>query len=84
MTDHARQPNSNRPLRRILRSLGTIIAGALLLLWAWNTLATDLFNLPAVQFKHALALELGLLAIYMTHHSASSLRSWSHRDDERR
>ena len=33
------------------------------LLWSWNTFAVGLLGQPAMQFKHALALELTLLSI---------------------
>lgn len=43
-----------------------LFAGGVLLLWSWNTVAVDLFDAPAAQFKHALALELFIAAIVMT------------------
>ena len=36
---------------------------AILLLWTWNTLATDLFGLQAAQFKHAIAAVAGIAGI---------------------
>jgi hypothetical protein len=32
-----------------------VIAAAIAILWSWNTLAVDLFALPQMQFRHALA-----------------------------
>lgn len=84
MTDHAQRHDSARPVRTILLTMGAIVAGAIIFLWSWNTLATDLFNLPAVQFKHALALELCLLATSLALRAASNLLSFSHQHDMRR
>lgn len=84
MTDHAQRHYSDRPARTILLTIGAIVAGAIIFLWSWNTLATDLFNLPAVQFKHAVALELCLLAICIALRAASNLLSFGHRHDVRR
>ena len=41
----------------------TVLLGGVALLWAWNTLAVDLFQAPAAQFKHALALQAAIAAI---------------------
>lgn len=84
MTEQAQQHHSARPTRTLLLTMGTLVCGALVLLWSWNTLATDLFNLPAAQFKHALAIELCLLAIYGTHRLALSILSAHHRHATRR
>lgn len=46
-----------------LVTLLAVVGGGVLLLWAWNTLAVDLFGLPAARFKHALALEAGIAAL---------------------
>jgi uncharacterized membrane protein len=77
VTDHARRDHSDRPARAILFTMGFIVGGALLLLWSWNTLATDLFSLPAARFRHALAFEVCLLAICSAYRSASNLLSFS-------
>jgi TRAP-type C4-dicarboxylate transport system permease small subunit len=84
MTDHAQQHHSVRPARTILSTIGIIICSALLLLWSWNTLATDLFHMPAIELRHALALELCLLATYLSLRAASTLLSFSHRHYMRR
>ncbi len=84
MTAHAQQHHCVRPVRAILLTIGSIVCGALLLLWSWNILATDLFDLPAVQFKHALALELCFLAIYGTHRLALNMLSIHHRHARKR
>ncbi|RME65174.1 MAG: hypothetical protein D6782_06760 [Alphaproteobacteria bacterium] len=40
-----------------------ILLGGVMLLWAWNSLAVDLLGAPQARFKHALALEAGLVAL---------------------
>ena len=40
-----------------------ILLGGLLMLWAWNTIAVDLFQAPAAKFWHALALEAAIAAL---------------------
>jgi hypothetical protein len=59
-------------------ALGILIGGALLLHWSWNALATGPFTILEIQFKHALALELFLLAVYLILKAASQLFSSSH------
>ncbi len=44
-----------------LVAIAIFIVGSTLLLWSWNTLATDLFQLPEARFKHAVAF-WGLIA----------------------
>ena len=39
-------------------SIAVFVGGTVLLLWSWNTLAADLFELPMARFKHAFALAL--------------------------
>lgn len=84
MTEDAQRHYSDRPARAILFTMGLIVGGTLLLLWSWNTLATDLFSLPAAQFKHVLGLEVCLLVICLAHRSTSKLLSFGHRHDMRR
>ena len=45
--------------------IGILIVGALLLLWAWNSMADGLFQLPAMGFKQELAVELFLLLVFL-------------------
>jgi hypothetical protein len=57
----------NKHFQAVLAALAIVLAAAVQLLWAWNTLAADLFGLGTAQFKHALAAEArlaGLAAIY--------------------
>ncbi|MFY0681176.1 MAG: hypothetical protein JXR13_11420 [Thalassovita sp.] len=49
--------------RTIMKSLLVIIVGGVAILWSWNTLAVDLFGLPEMAFRHALASVLLLVAI---------------------
>ena len=42
----------------------TIFAtAAVAILWSWNTIATDMFGLARMEFRHAIATEILLLAI---------------------
>lgn len=41
------------------------IGGGVLLLWAWNTIAVELFQAPSIRFKHVLAFQAGLAALTM-------------------
>jgi hypothetical protein len=53
----------NRHFRTALIAVTTLLTAAVLLLWAWNTLAAGLFGLGTAQFKHALAGEAGLAGL---------------------
>jgi hypothetical protein len=55
------------PLRRwgraaLMASLFLLVSGALLL-WAWNAVAIELFDAPAIRFKHALAFQAAFAAL---------------------
>jgi hypothetical protein len=41
--------------KRTLLAIAVFLAGSVLLLWSWNTLAVDLFQFPEAHFKHAVA-----------------------------
>jgi len=41
----------------------TILLGGVLMLWAWNTIAVDLFQAPEAKFRHALAFEAAIAAL---------------------
>ena len=41
----------------------TILLGGVLMLWAWNTIAVDLFQAPVAEFRHALAFEAAIAAL---------------------
>lgn len=42
--------------------LAVLLSGALML-WAWNTIAVELFQAPAIRFKHALAFQAAIAAL---------------------
>jgi len=59
-----RNHSSSHPgfsLKSITLAIAVFAGGCIVLLWSWNTLAGDLFNLPHATFKHALAFGLVLL-----------------------
>jgi hypothetical protein len=41
------------------------VAGAVLLLWGYNTVAADLLGAPSARFVHALAAQAGLLGLML-------------------
>ena len=43
-------------LKAITTATAMFLTWSVILLWSWNTLAVDLFQLPEAQFKHAIAL----------------------------
>ena len=48
--------------RTIVMSLIAIVLGGGAILWSWNTHAVDLFGLPEMTFRHAVAAVLLLVA----------------------
>lgn len=79
MTERHHTTRPRRPGKAIMIAGVFLIAGALLLHWSWNTLATELFTMPDIQFKHAVALELFLLVVYFIPNTASQLFADSHK-----
>jgi hypothetical protein len=73
MIEHSDAYHKTRPGRTILLLLGMLTGGAVVILWSWHSVAVDLFKLPAIQFKHAFALELLLLMLVLLSNIASSL-----------
>jgi len=49
--DH--QDKARRHGRAVLVVTTKFFVASMLLLWGWNTIAQDLFGLPAAEFKHA-------------------------------
>ena len=49
--------------RTIAMSLIAIFFGGVAILWSWNTFAVDLFAQPEMEFRHAVAVELLLIAV---------------------
>ncbi len=59
-------PDSKRPHRwghALLTATVVILLGSAALRWGWNTVAVDLFQAPAITFKHALAFEAAIAAL---------------------
>lgn len=44
--------------RKLAHGLGMAFLAGVVLLWSWNTLASDLLGAPVMAFRHALALLL--------------------------
>lgn len=63
----------NRHVRRFAGLIAAVLIGALLLLWAWNTVAAELLGAPAAGFRHALALAVALAAAGVVIGAAKSL-----------
>ncbi|MSO89253.1 MAG: hypothetical protein EXQ89_04695 [Rhodospirillaceae bacterium] len=62
---HDRQTRFQRRGRVAFIALLSAIGGGMLLLWAWNTIAVELFQAPNIRFKHVLAFQMGLAALTM-------------------
>jgi hypothetical protein len=45
-----------------LIALLAVLASAVLVLWAWNTIAVELFQAAKIGFKHALAFEAAIVS----------------------
>lgn len=73
MTELHSTSRPHRPGKTILFAVVILIGGALLPHWSWNTLATSLFKVTDIQFKHGLALELFFLAVYLIPSAASRI-----------
>lgn len=62
MTDR----KENRPHRwghaTVMILLAVLLSGALML-WAWNTIAVELFQAPVIRFKHVLAFQASIAAL---------------------
>ncbi|KUJ77778.1 hypothetical protein [Ruegeria profundi] len=49
--------------RTIVMALIAILVGGIAVHWSWNTLAVELFAQPEMTFRHAIAVELLLIAV---------------------
>lgn len=58
MTHGLRSPRRTGAI--LLAALAALAAGGVALLWAWNTVAVELFAAPAIGFRHAFAAELAV------------------------
>ncbi|MEQ8736758.1 MAG: hypothetical protein RIC29_17685 [Rhodospirillaceae bacterium] len=57
-------PLHKRGYGRILAIMGlTLLIGAVLVLWGWNTVAAGLLGAPEARFVHALALQAALFGL---------------------
>ena len=41
----------------------TVLVSGALMLWAWNTIAVELFQAPEIRFKHVLAFQAAVAAL---------------------
>jgi len=48
--------------RTIVMSLIAVLCGGVAILWSWNTVAVDMFAHPEMEFRHAFAVEVALIA----------------------
>lgn len=49
--------------RALALALGGSFLAGVAVLWCWNTLAADLFGLPEMQFRHAIAAASAILVV---------------------
>lgn len=64
MTEHHHR-RIHGAVRTTIVAIAIFIAGSIMLLWSWNTLAVDLFQLPEAHFKHAVAFGVLIAAAFM-------------------
>lgn len=57
------QNHTRGKAKSIIIGIAVLLTASTLLLWSWNTLAVDLFQLPEAQFKHAVAALGALMAV---------------------
>lgn len=55
--------DSRRIAITLLAFAASLLIIAIAVLWSWNTLAVDLFQAPAMKFRHAVAVEFLIMAI---------------------
>lgn len=48
--------------RTIVLSLSAVFFGGVAILWSWNTVAVEMFAQPEMEFRHAIAVELLIIA----------------------
>ena len=54
MSEHQQRRTYDAAKTTII-AIAVFLVGSILLLWSWNTLAVELFQLPEARFKHAIA-----------------------------
>ena len=60
-------------VRRLAGLIAALLVGALLLLWAWNTVAAELLGAPPAGFRHALAFAAAIAGMAALIGAAKSL-----------
>lgn len=50
-----------------------LFIGGVVLLWSWNTVASQVSHIPDIQFKHALAMELFLFVVFFIQGTVSKI-----------
>jgi tetrahydromethanopterin S-methyltransferase subunit E len=60
-------------VRRFGGLIAAILIGAVLLLWAWNTVATELLGAPQAGFRHGLAFAAAVAGVAVLIAIAKSL-----------
>jgi len=48
-----------------LKVIAVLFVAGTCIMWGWNTLAVDLANLEPISFRHALAFELSVIALFI-------------------
>ena len=74
MTKH-HQRNAYGTLKAVLVAIIIFMVISISLLWSWNTLAVDLFQLPEARFKHALSLTIPITIAFLLLRSRNSRNS---------
>lgn len=62
MTDGLQQTHRRWGHAALAITLTVLMAGAFLL-WAWNSIAIELFGAPAIGFKHVIALQAAITGL---------------------
>ena len=87
MSEH-HQRRTYGAVKTIIVAITIFMTGSILLLWSWNTLAVDLFQLPEARFKHAVAFGLliagaFLFRVFVARFAVGDSRHSGHRADAR-
>lgn len=66
MTEQAHRSWTDSPGAALLFASASLWACTISLQWSWNTVASELFSLPTMQFKHALGFMVFLVVIFFS------------------
>lgn len=55
--------DATRHGRRFALAAALFFAGAVLVMWGWNTVAVDLFDQTPMRYRHAIALQAAVFAL---------------------